>query len=87
MDGPRLLLLSLLLLLAFALTLPFGGWRVRCRRYSAAWFLSIHLPVPFLFLLRSAGGFSWRLIPLFLAATVLGHFAGGRLWRKATAPP
>ncbi len=81
METGSLFLLLLLLGAVFALTLPFGSWRARCRPFSLPWFLAVHLPIPVIFLLRTEGGFPWIFIPLFFGSTLLGQFAGGRLWR------
>jgi len=75
----RPLLLAGLLAATFFITLPFGAWRVRCRRYTLRWWFSIHLAIPFIILMRVWGGFPRVNIPLFVAATVLGHFVGGRI--------
>ncbi|HJW75245.1 MAG TPA: hypothetical protein VJ787_06195 [Thermoleophilia bacterium] len=64
---------------AFAITLPFGAWRVTTRRLSLRWFLAIHLPIPFIFLLRVETGYSYALIPFTVTACVLGQLVGGRL--------
>jgi len=73
------LLLTVLLATTFIITLPFGAWRVRCKRYTGRWWLAIHLVIPFIILMRKWGGFSYSYIPLFVASTILGHFVGGRL--------
>jgi hypothetical protein len=76
---------ALLGLSALALNLPFGAWRVRTRKLSLSWFLSIHLPIPFLFLLRRACGLAWPWIGLSLLCAVGAQLLGGRLWpRRAT---
>ncbi len=63
----------------FAITLPFGVWRITTRRYSLWWFLSIHVPIPFIFLLRMAAGYSYTFIPFTVSACVAGQLVGGRL--------
>ena len=73
------ILLAALLAASFLITLPFGAWRVRCRRYSIRWWLSIHLVIPLVILMRVSAGFSRVYIPLFVASVLLGHFVGGRL--------
>jgi hypothetical protein len=73
------LLLATLLAATFILTLPFGAWRSTCRKYTFKWWLAIHLVIPFIFLMRRWGGFSYWYIPLFLASTVLGQIVGGRI--------
>ena len=72
--------LFLLLLAAFVLTVPFGIWRVRTRKFSVAWFTAIHLPIPLIFMVRTGMGFSYVLIPLVLIASVSGQMIGGRLY-------
>ena len=71
------LLLAILLMVTFFITLPFGRWRAKCRKYTVQWWLAIHLVIPFIFIMRRWGGFSYWYIPLFLAATVLGQIVGG----------
>jgi hypothetical protein len=78
-------LLATLLALTFLITLPFGMWRVRCRRYTLKWWLSIHLVIPFIIVMRIWGGFSYVYIPLFVASTILGHFVGGRILLNKSA--
>jgi hypothetical protein len=63
----------------FAITLPFGAWRVTTRRYSLWWFLSIHVPIPFIFMLRMEAGYSYAFIPFTVGACVAGQLVGGRL--------
>jgi hypothetical protein len=65
----------------FALNVPFGYWRARTRKFSPAWFLAIHLPIPLIVLLRvySGLGFELSTFPLMLAAYFIGQFLGARL--------
>jgi hypothetical protein len=65
--------------------LPFGWWRARLRKFSPAWFLAIHAPIPFAVLLRYLAGlgFRWATLPLFAGAYFLGQFAGARLRARA----
>jgi hypothetical protein len=65
---------------ALGLNLPFGAWRVRSRRLSLPWFLAIHVPIPFLFLLRRVFGLRWPWIALSLVCAVAAQLAGGRIW-------
>ena len=77
--------LHLLILGAFALlfNLPCGVWRVRLRKFSALWFVAIHLSVPFIIVLKV-----WLLpsawtalvtIPLAVAGQLAGGLLGQRL--------
>ena len=83
----RLLLLTLAI---FAMNLPFGYWRAGTRKLSVAWFLSVHLPVPLIVLMRVASGVGFQLatLPFTLGAFALGQFLGGRLRtrRRGGAP-
>lgn len=70
--------LSLLSLLVLIINLPFGYWRGGQKKFSLKWFLAIHIPVPFVILIRiySDIGFAWYTYPIFVAAFFLGQFAG-----------
>lgn len=65
----------------FILNLPFGYWRANVPKRSAVWFLAVHLPIPFIVLLRlySGIGFAWFSYPVLIGTFFLGQFAGGRL--------
>ncbi|MDT8395952.1 MAG: hypothetical protein RRA32_05850 [bacterium] len=81
MDFPpqNPLMLVTLLAVTFVITLPFGMWRARCRKFTVQWWLAIHLVIPFIFIMRRWGGFTYFFIPLFLASTVLGQIVGGKI--------
>lgn len=68
----------------FLLNLPFGLWRSRVRRFSVAWFLSIHLPVPGVIALRlfSGLGWHWSTYPVLVGAFFAGQLAGSRWGRR-----
>jgi endonuclease/exonuclease/phosphatase (EEP) superfamily protein YafD len=63
------------------LNLPFGYWRARVRKFSLAWFLAVHLPVPLViairFLLRL--GFHPVTYPVLVGAFFAGQFLGGKI--------
>jgi hypothetical protein len=65
--------------LVTCINLPFGYWRARARRFSKAWFLAIHLPVPLIVALRLVSGLGWRLstFPVLMAAFCAGQVLGG----------
>jgi hypothetical protein len=55
------------------------------RRLSWRWPLAIHLPVPFVFLIRLSFGLGWWLVPFMLGGAVAGQLLGSRLfglWRS-----
>jgi len=78
MITPSLLLSALLVLM---LNLPFGFWRSRTQRFSRAWFLAVHLPVPFVIMIRFFAGLGWQLItfPVLVGAFFAGQFFGGKI--------
>jgi hypothetical protein len=75
--------LSLLAVAAatLVLNLPFGFWRAGVPKYSPAWFLAVHAPVPLIVGLRLAAGLGWRLstFPVLVGAFFGGQFLGGRI--------
>jgi uncharacterized membrane protein len=67
------------------LTFPFGWYRASVRNLSARWFLAIHVPVPFVFLVRTAAGLPLTFIPLTCLAFAAGQILGSRAarwWRR-----
>ena len=79
--------LALVALAVFLLNLPFGYWRAGTRKFSWQWALAIHLPVPFVILMRVYSGLGWQLysFPVLISAFFLGQFAGARLRRARFA--
>jgi hypothetical protein len=67
---------------AVTLNVPFGAWRATTPRLSPAWFLAVHLPIPFLFLLRYGSGLDWHWIPVMLACAVAGQVLGSWLYGR-----
>jgi len=70
-----------LITLTLLISTPFGYWRDKTRKYSLAWFLSIHIPIPALYLIRRAMGLSLYYLPLISIFFILGHILGAR-WHK-----
>jgi hypothetical protein len=71
-------------LLVLLLNVPFGYWRQGVRKFSLAWFVAVHAPVPVVAGLRIASGlgFRWSTFPVIVAAYFAGQFLGGRLRRR-----
>ena len=80
MNRPELLVL--VVVIAVAVNLPFGAWRTTTRKFSWQWFLSIHLPIPAIFVIRRAAGFGWDYVPVMVACAVTGQLLGGWLYQK-----
>jgi hypothetical protein len=68
---------------AVLINLPFGYWRGGCRKYSAAWFAAIHIPVFLTIGMRFSLGVPLRLatLPLYVLAFAGGQSIGAR-YRK-----
>ena len=82
MPSDQILLLVILLVFAFGSNLFLGYLRATSRKYSLSWFVLIHLSIPFIIVLRTRFGFSWRWIPLTLFCAVMGQILGSRLRKK-----
>ena len=80
MQGPFILVG--LVILAFMISVPCGYIRQNYPKYSFIWFMLIHIPIPFIVLLRIEAGLSWHYIPLTLGGSVAGQIIGGHLSRR-----
>ncbi len=69
------------LVVVFFVTLPFGFYRAYTRKFSARWFLAVHLPVPLVFLARFSAHLPYTFIPFTCAAFFAGQMLGGILGR------
>ncbi len=70
-----------LMLLVFLINIPFGYIRSDAEKFSRKWMMAVHVPVPFVILLRVFSGLNWTVIPLLVLSDVAGQIAGGRLRR------
>ncbi len=88
MDRHLWLVLGVVAAAVFCLNLPFGFWRAGVRRFSRAWILAIHLPVPFVIALRILSGVGWHLVtfPILVGAFFAGQLTGGRIRRFRNRP-
>lgn len=71
-----------LVVLSFIISIPCGYLRQGYAKYSFIWFLLIHLPIPFIVLLRLKADISWHYIPLTLGGSVAGQIVGGIISRR-----
>lgn len=67
---------------SFGLNVPLGMWRVRLKKFSLIWFISIHLAVPLIYFLRVSQGLPNWTIPISIVTAILGQIAGGLLSKK-----
>lgn len=68
-------------LFVFLFNLPFGYWRAKVVKFSLAWIIAIHLPVPFVVAARLLSGLGFELytFPVLIGAYFAGQFLGARL--------
>ena len=74
-------------LVVIILNIPFGYWRGNVYRLSWQWFLSIHIPVPMIIILRVwlDLGWGWTTFPILVGAYFSGQYIGviwHRSWQK-----
>jgi hypothetical protein len=77
-----ILLIIGLVLMAFIINIPFGYIRQRYEKFSFMWFFLLHIPIPFIILVRIGAGIDWRVIPLTLCGSVAGQYVGGAVNRR-----
>jgi len=80
MDG--IILIIGLVVFALIISIPCGYIRQNYPKYSFMWFFLIHLPIPFIVLLRLKAVVSWHFIPLTLGGSVAGQIIGGVASRR-----
>ena len=70
-------------LATFIINLPFGYFRGGFRKLSFMWFLMIHLPVPFVVIIRRFNHLhlTWALAPFLIGSFFLGQFAGRKIYK------
>ena len=67
----------------FFFNLPFGYFRAGFRKLSFMWFLMIHIPVPFIVLIRKFEHvrLTWGLAPFLVGSFFLGQFVGKLIYK------
>ncbi len=80
---PVSLLLIEISVLVLIFNIPFGYWRQDVKRASLQWFLAIHIPVPFIIVVRifSDIGFHWITYVFLVSTFFLGQLIGGRIYK------
>jgi hypothetical protein len=74
-----------LVVFTIIVSFPCGYIRQNFPKYSIVWWVLIHLPIPFIVLLRIKAGLNWHYIPLTLAGSVAGQILGGAVSRRRKA--
>ena len=82
LETVSIMLLLLAACLDFIINIPFGYWRANVKRFSLPWFLSIHIPIPFIILIRLYTGIGFEFIayPIMIIAFFLGQFTGLKIY-------
>ena len=72
------MILFVVALLDFILNIPFGYWRSSEKFLSLNWFLSIHIPIPIIVIIRhlSGVGFAFSTYPILIFSFFAGQFFG-----------
>ncbi len=75
-------MLFIISIIVLVLNIPFGYWRSNVKIFSLQWYLSIHIPVPFIVALRIFFeiGFSWYTYLFLVAAFFLGQKLGSIIY-------
>ena len=71
-----------LMFVVFLINVPFGYMRSKSTKFSKQWMMAVHIPVPFVFLLRIFSGLNWTAIPLLVLSDIAGQIAGGKLRKR-----
>lgn len=71
-----------LIVLAVTISVPCGYARQNFPKYSVMWWILIHLPIPFIVLLRIEAGLDWHFIPITLVSSIAGQVIGGVMYRR-----
>jgi hypothetical protein len=72
------MILVMVAVAVFIFNLPFGYWRANVKKFSLQWVLAVHLPVPFVIVLRLLSGLGFQFItyPVLVTAFFSGQFLG-----------
>lgn len=65
------------------INIPFGYWRGHVRKFSWTWIFTIHIPIPFVILLRFLFhlGFHLYTYPFMVVGFFLGHYIGMKIYK------
>lgn len=68
----------LVAVVVFLINLPFGALRATHKKFTLMWWVYIHIPVPFVILLRiySDIGFAFYTYPILIGAFFIGQLIG-----------
>ncbi len=78
-------LISILMIIAglcFLISIPFGMLRMRFKKFSIPWFLTIHAPIPVSIVMRRIYELPFQYALLFLVFSVAGQVLGSTIIKK-----
>jgi len=77
------MILLVVFVIDFIFNIPFGYWRASEKTFSLNWFLSIHIPIPFIIFLRifSDIGFALYTYPILVFSFFTGQFLGKYIFK------
>lgn len=80
-------ILIFVVICAVVINIPFGYWRLGTKKFSVAWFASVHLPIPLIAALRYYSHLGWHLwsFPFVAGAYFTGQYCGGFIRRRRMA--
>jgi ferrochelatase len=81
--SPGLIAYFVIAVFSFLINIPFGVFRERTLKFSAAWFFWIHASIPLMIYLRLSLGTSPFFIPVCIGLAILGQVIGSRWMRRA----
>ena len=83
-DSNMIWHVTLACIITFFINLPFGYFRGRFKKLSFKWFLMIHLPVPFVVVVRHINHLhlTWGLAPFLVGSFFLGQWVGRKIYKK-----
>ena len=72
----------------FVMNLPFGAWRFFTKKFSIAWFISIHAPIPLIGIIRNSLDVDLTVVTasICLGFFVLGQLSGRIIASKTVQP-
>ncbi len=84
LDSNLIWHVTLACIITFFINLPFGYFRGSFKKLSFKWFLMIHLPVPFVVLVRHINHLhlTWGLAPFLVGSFFLGQWIGRKIYKK-----
>lgn len=82
MNEQLFFILMIIVGLCFLISIPFGMLRMRFKKFSIPWFLTIHAPIPVSIIMRKIYELPFQYALLFLVFSVAGQVIGSTIIKK-----